>query len=159
MQTPLSWWKRLIIKHFLLEWCRDAVGYRELSKSIMVKLQSYFRDSILVLGSDMAAQGILPERDLIFFLKLDEIQRLCANERNPTLIMKAKQRKRLYPKMNAMKFDEFVKGFRMAPRVSSLILKVICGMTLLLLAGKERNHFNRSIIGSFERCASDNWRY
>ena len=62
--------------------------------------------------------GYIPEADLLFFMKTHEIQRLLSGERNPLLVMKAKQRKRLYPQMNAFKFDEFIRGFRMAPRVS-----------------------------------------
>ena len=118
IKTPLSWWRRKINKKWLLPWCRDAVGYRENSKSTMVKCQHFVREAMWHVAATMAEEGILPEVDLFFFLKVDEAVRLASGERNPLLIMKAKQRKRLYPQMNSFKFDEFVSGFRMKPRVS-----------------------------------------
>ena len=117
IKTPLSGFKRALIKHLLLPWCRDAVGFRENTKSLMVKFSDNVRKAKWQIANEMVQVGYLPEADLMFFLKISEIQRLLSGERNPLLVMKAKQRKRLYPQMNAFKFEEFVKGFRMAPRV------------------------------------------
>jgi len=123
VQTPLGWFKRWFISKWLLPWCRNAVGYRENTKSILVKFQDHFRDAFWYLGDEMVAAGLLPKRDLVLFLKVDETQRLITGERNPLLVMKAKQRKRLYSEMNKLKFDEFIKGFRMAPRVSAFLIE------------------------------------
>lgn len=117
LQTPLSAPKRALITHLLLPWARDAVGFRENTKSMMVKFQNCLRKAMWTIAEEMVSVGYLPEVDLFFFLKIDEIQRLLRGERNPSLVNKAKQRKRLHPTMNAFKFDEFVRGFRMAPRV------------------------------------------
>lgn len=117
VQTPLSWFVKLLIEKWVLPWCRDAVGQRENTKSIFVKIQDHQRNALWHIAEDMAQRGILPEKDLIFYLRIDETQRLLAGERNPLLVMKARQRKRLYPEMNKLKFDEFIKGFRMRPKV------------------------------------------
>lgn len=64
---------------------------------------------------------ILPDADLFFYLKTDEaiqLMRDSACPRAATYLAKAKLRRRLYPQMDVLRFDEFIKGFRMAPRVS-----------------------------------------
>ncbi|KAJ6217397.1 hypothetical protein RDWZM_008554 [Blomia tropicalis] len=116
LHTPLTWWKRYLIKYWLLPLCRDGVGQRENTKSILIKIQDYYREAMWTLGENLLNEGILPEKDLIFYLKIDETQRLLNGERCPNLVMKARQRKRIYPEMDKLKFDEFIKGFRMAPK-------------------------------------------
>src|SRR5699024_4240325 len=116
LKTPLSWTKKQLIKYWFLPWVRDAVGFRDHTKSIMIKFIDNLREAFWHIAEQMVAEGILPEKELFFFLRMDEIKRLTAGDRNPLLVMKAKQRQRLYPQMNALKFDEFIRGFRMAPR-------------------------------------------
>lgn len=119
LQTPLSAPKRALITHLLLPWARDAVGFRENTKSMMVKFQNCIRKAMWTIAKEMVLVSYLPEAELFFFLKINEIQRLLSGERNPSFVNKAKQRRRLHPTMNAYKFDEFVSGFRMAPRVKT----------------------------------------
>ena len=116
LKTPLNIWKKFWIKRFLLSWCRNGIRYRENSKSCLIKLHSHFRDAMWTLSEKMVEEGMLPEADLIFFLKIDETERLLNGEICPSLVMKARQRKRIYPQMDKLIFDEFIKGFRMAPR-------------------------------------------
>jgi len=118
LKTPLSWTKKQLIKYWFLPWVRDAVGFREHTKSLMIKFHDDIRDALWHMAEEMVNEGILPEQELLFFLRFNEIYELANGNRDPLLVMKAKQRKRLYPKMNAQKFDEFLKGFRMSPRVS-----------------------------------------
>lgn len=117
IKTPLTPQKRALIQYLLLPWTRDAVGHRENTKSMMVKFGDNLRAAMWAIAEEMVKVGYLPDVELFFFLKTDEIQRLLKGERNPSFVMKARQRKRLYPTMNAFKFDEFVRGFRMGPRV------------------------------------------
>lgn len=117
IKTPLSAFKKMIVRSWLLPRCRDVVGYRENTKSILVKFQDNIRDGFWQIAEDLTREGILPDAGLMFYLKFDEIYRLINGERNAMLLMKARQRKRLYPMMDRLKFDEFVKGFRMHPKV------------------------------------------
>lgn len=121
LKTPLSWFQKLMIKKWFLPWVRDAVGCREHTKSLMIKFFDDLRNAYWYIAEEMVSEGLLPEKELLFFLKLNEIQDLLNGSRDPLLVMKAKQRKRLYPKMNKLKFDEFVKGFRMQPRVRLIL--------------------------------------
>lgn len=118
LKTPLSWTKKWLIKRWILPWCRNAVGYRENTKSIMVKFQDRYRDALWEIARCMHRKGLLPEVELFFFLKLDEIEAIIGGARNPMFLWKATQRRRLWPTMDRFRFEEFIKGFRMGPRVS-----------------------------------------
>ena len=140
LKTPLSWFKKQLIKYWFLPWVRDAVGFREHTKSIMIKFIDDIRDAYWHIAEEMVQHGYLPEADLFFFLTAYEIQILTSDTRDSVLVMKAKQRKRLYPKMNAFKFDEFVKGFRMNPQVRSqcYFKIIIIYIIIFLLACQKR---------------------
>lgn len=116
IETRMPTWKRILITKLILPACHNAVGYRENSKSIMVKVSDSMGQAWWTLAENMHEAGYLPETELLFYLKVDEIARLLKGDRNPMLLMKAKQRRRLYPKMNKFQYEEFVKGFRMRPR-------------------------------------------
>lgn len=126
LQTPLSPFKRWLIKKYLLKWCQNAVGYRENTKSILMKHQHQMREALWQIAGQMAAKGLIPEADLFFFLKSNEVASMIdetaegQRQRQQNVAMyvwKAKQRKRLWPKMDVYRFDEFIKGFRMTHRV------------------------------------------
>ena len=118
LKAPLTGFRRLMVKYWLLPWVRNAVGHRENTKSALIKFQEGVKIAFRQLSHEMVQAGILPEADLFYYLKLSEIATLTSGDRNSVLVMKAKQRRRLYPKLNSLKYPEFVKGFRMAPKVS-----------------------------------------
>jgi hypothetical protein len=64
----------------------------------------------------MVAEGIIPKADLFFYFTVDEIEKLCNGERDALILLKARLRKRILPKMDKYKFKEFVKGPEMKPR-------------------------------------------
>ena len=53
---------------------------------------------------------------MFFYMTVEEIQKLCSGERDALILLKARLRKRIYPKMDKYKFDEFIKGPEMRPR-------------------------------------------
>lgn len=116
LKTPLSSFKKLLISKFLLPWSRNGVGYRELSKDFMIWMNNKMRQVFWHLARQMVAEGIIPEADLFFFLTVDEIEKLCNGERDALILLKARLRKRILPKMDKYKFEEFVKGPEMKPR-------------------------------------------
>ena len=116
LKTPLSYFKRLLISKFLLPWTRDAVGYREHSKYFMVWMNNKLRQAFWYLARKMVEEGLIPEADMFFYLTAEEIQKLCSGERDALILLKARLRKRIYPKMDKYKFDEFIKGPEMRPR-------------------------------------------
>lgn len=118
LKAQLTGFNKFLVKYCLLPWVRNAVGHRENTKSALIKFQEGVRMAFRQISNEMVQAGILPDAELFYYLKLSEIAKLITGERNPVLIMKAKQRRRIYPTLNALKFNEFVKGFKMAPRVS-----------------------------------------
>lgn len=115
LKTPLSFPRKLLIKYIVLPLARYAVGMRENTKSCLIYSVDVSRQSLLKLAERMHQEGRLPEVDLLFHLNVDEIEELLGN-RNPTLVMKAKQRKKLYNKMDKWHFDEICKGYNFKPR-------------------------------------------
>jgi pyruvate,water dikinase len=116
LKTPLSPFKKLLISKFLLLWSRNGVGYRELSKDFMIWMNNKIRQVLWHLAQQMVTEGIIPEADLFFYLTLDEIEKLCNGERDALILLKARLRKRILPKMDKYKFEEFLKGPEMKPR-------------------------------------------
>ena len=118
LKSPIGSFKKYLIKNWLLPWCRNAVGYRENAKSVVVKHQNHAWEAFWQIAETMHQAGMIPEVDLFFYLKMNEAVQIIEGNRNPMFIWKAKQRKRLMPQMDRLRFDVFVKGFRMGPRVS-----------------------------------------
>lgn len=84
------------------------------------------REALWQIAEQMAAKGLVPEAELFFFLKSNEVAAMIDDtaknqkqkQQNVALyVWKAKQRKRLWPTMDVYRFDEFIKGFRMTHRV------------------------------------------
>jgi len=116
LKTPLSFFKKLLIRKFLLPWTRNGVGYREHSKYFMIWMNNKLRQAFWYLARKMVDEGIIPEADLLFYLTTDEIERLCNGERDALILSKARLRKRILPKMDKYKFEEIIKGPEMKPR-------------------------------------------
>ncbi len=116
LKTPLSSFKKLLISKLLLPWSRSGVGYREQSKDFMIWMNNKMRQVFWHLARQMVAEGIIPETDLFFYLTVDEIEKLCNGERDALILLKARLRKRILPKMDKYKFEEFLKGPEFKPR-------------------------------------------
>ncbi|XP_055939046.1 uncharacterized protein LOC129968808 [Argiope bruennichi] len=108
LHVPLSFMAKLLLR-FVLPMCRRGVRARENSKSITIKAFDHWRQGYRRLGKLMVSEGRLPDEDLLFFLTLDEIQELL-NTRSPTLISKANQRRKVFPKLHKLRFPEITKG-------------------------------------------------
>ena len=116
LKTPLSFVRKLIIKKLLLPWSRSGVGYRELSKYFMIWLINKQRQALKYLAKRMVSEGLIPSVDLFYYLTSEEFECLCNGDRDPMILTRARLRKRVYPKMNKYKFEEFIKGPEMKPR-------------------------------------------
>jgi hypothetical protein len=68
---------------------------REETKSLIILSSDLSRKALWRLGDKMHFEGLIPEPDLIFHMTVDEID-LYLKTRNPILITKAQQRKKLY---------------------------------------------------------------
>ena len=116
LKTPLSYIRKQLIRKIFLPMCRSGVGYRELSKYLVIFIINEMRCGLRFLAKSMVNDGLIPDVDTLFFLTIEEIERLCNGERDPLIHMRARLRKKVYPKMNKYKFEEFIKGPEMKPR-------------------------------------------
>ncbi|XP_054166949.1 putative phosphoenolpyruvate synthase [Oppia nitens] len=116
LKTPLSSLKKYLIRNFFLPWSRRGVGYREQSKYFMIWLNNHWRQGSRYLSKQMVSEGLIPSADSFYYLTIDEVLALCNGERDPLILQKMRHRKRLYPKMDKYKFEEFSKGPEMKPK-------------------------------------------
>ncbi|GIX82890.1 putative phosphoenolpyruvate synthase [Caerostris extrusa] len=108
LKTPLSFSTKKILK-FILPWSRDAVRQREQTKSLVIKAVDWLRQICQQLGKLMVEKGMLPDKQLIFFLSLEEIKEMIETRR-PGLVSKAMRRSRLHPKLDKLQFPEIIQG-------------------------------------------------
>ncbi|KAK9876027.1 hypothetical protein WA026_011143 [Henosepilachna vigintioctopunctata] len=97
------------ILSYLIDKYRSAVGNREKSKSALVKLMNKLRIAYRSLAVEMTRQGFIPAESLIFHLTHNEIKEVI-HRKNPSLVMKAAKRQKLYPSWNKLKFPEIISG-------------------------------------------------
>jgi pyruvate,water dikinase len=124
LKTPLKLHRKWLLKYIVLPMARRAVAMREETKSVIILAFDLSRKALWRLADKMHFEGLIPEPDLIFHMTVDEID-LYLKTRNPILITKAKQRKKLYFIMDKWKFDEIVKGYDFMPRDVSYFRKNI----------------------------------
>ncbi|GFT27569.1 putative phosphoenolpyruvate synthase [Nephila pilipes] len=108
LQVPLGFMSKCLLK-FVLRQCRRGVRGREAGKSIMIKSLHHWRKGYWHLGKLMTMEGYLPDKELIFFLTIDEIDDLL-NTRSPSIISRANCRRKIYPILQEYKFPEIMKG-------------------------------------------------
>ncbi|CAG2111414.1 unnamed protein product, partial [Medioppia subpectinata] len=116
LKTPLTTFKKLLLKQVLLPWTRRGIGYRELSKYFMIWMNNKCREGFWHLAQQMTKEGLIPSVDTFFYLTVTEVEALCNGQRDPLIFSRVRQRRRLYPKMDKYKFEEFIKGPEMKPR-------------------------------------------
>ncbi|XP_076242647.1 rifampicin phosphotransferase-like isoform X2 [Calliopsis andreniformis] len=108
LKTPKSavtkWFLRKLIPH-----CRKAVVRREITKSLFAKVVHKFRLAYKKLGKLMVLEEYLPNEDLVFFLTNEEIGEVL-NHRKATLVQKACRRKKLFPRLNELRYQELNTG-------------------------------------------------
>ncbi|XP_014681634.1 PREDICTED: putative phosphoenolpyruvate synthase [Priapulus caudatus] len=98
------------ILRFLLPYARAAVGFRENGKSLAIKSMDILRQAYLRLAQLLVNEGRLPEKELIFYLKHEEIAELIKT-RSARLINKAVRLRKMMPALMAMEFQELITGY------------------------------------------------
>jgi phosphohistidine swiveling domain-containing protein len=94
--------KKSILKYMIGQ-ARTGVKNREFSKSMCIKVLDKFKEAYAFLGNQLVIQGILPDADLIYFLRHSEIGQLI-KEKHPFLVRKALTRRRLLARQQELKF-------------------------------------------------------
>ncbi|MEW8547432.1 MAG: PEP-utilizing enzyme, partial [Candidatus Thiodiazotropha sp.] len=131
LKTPLSHFKRLILKSFLVEKAMKGVCSRELGKSVCIKFSNVFKQAYWKLADFMVRESRLPDPKLLFFLTHSEIGTLLEN-RSANLIRLAKRRMRVYQKMNETSFSKINIGLpepiRKIDQIGSSSVSILQGM-------------------------------
>ena len=105
LQTPLSPFKKRMMKKMFVKNAMDGVAERERAKSFAMKAAAIFKIAYWRLAEMMVREGSLPDERLLFFLTHIEIG-IVIQHRPVKLIRLAKRRMRLFPDMNKIKFEK-----------------------------------------------------
>ncbi|XP_055937267.1 putative phosphoenolpyruvate synthase isoform X2 [Argiope bruennichi] len=108
LKTPLPCSRKKLLS-IILPWSRSAVRNREQTKSLVIKTVDWFRQTCEQMGKLMVEEGMLPDKELIYFLTLEEIKEMMETRR-PGLVSKAIRRRRLQPKLDKLQFPEIIYG-------------------------------------------------
>lgn len=90
--------------------CQDYVELRERTKSHLIAYIHEIRKAYCHLAEMMHENGLLPDKNLIFFLTNTEIGTVINDRNRSDLIGKATRRRRLFPEWKKLRFDEFQWG-------------------------------------------------
>ncbi|CAL1266370.1 unnamed protein product [Larinioides sclopetarius] len=108
LKTPLPCSRKKLLS-IILPWSRNAIRHREQTKSLVIKTVDWFRQTCEQMGKLLVEEGMLPDKELVYFLTLEEIKEIMETRR-PGLISKAIRRRRLQSKLDKLQFPEIIKG-------------------------------------------------
>lgn len=108
LQSPKKWITKFFLKRIVTRAQRSVVN-RELTKSSLTSVLHEFRLAYWHLGAVMVQEGLLPDNELIFFMSPSE-WRILIESRDPELVRRAIQRKRIFPQLDNDHFPEFCPG-------------------------------------------------
>lgn len=96
----------------LLPLCKSSVQNRETSKSALIAYIHEIRKAYRHLADLMFAEGLLPDKELIFYLTRYELSDLLktSSTNKYAIINKAMRRMKLFPSWNTYRFNEVNKG-------------------------------------------------
>jgi len=111
LKVPKKNFTRKILS-YLLPLCKSSVQHRETSKSALIAYIHEIRKAYRHLAGLMFAEGLLPNKEQIFYLSRYELSDLlkASTANKYTIINKAMRRMKLFPTWNAYRFDEMNKG-------------------------------------------------
>ncbi|CAG2119946.1 unnamed protein product, partial [Medioppia subpectinata] len=116
IKSPITRKQKYLLKNWILPACQRSVADREASKQFDIKCMDKFRQLLYKMGEMMCyREGRIPDPDLIFYLTLHELN-VLTQIRDPKIVMKAKQRKKIYPKLDKYIYDEMSIGPNIRPR-------------------------------------------
>jgi pyruvate,water dikinase len=98
----------LCMMRYLVAQARRGVVYREFTKSMSIKVLDRFKTAYRRAGDLLVEKGLLPDADLVFFLKHEELMRLAAGE--AALVKKAAARRRVLETQKAFRFGQVCVG-------------------------------------------------
>ncbi|CAH0724658.1 unnamed protein product, partial [Brenthis ino] len=95
---------------WIVPFCHRAVRHREVTKSHLILAVHKLRLAALRLGDLLVQRWFLPNRELVFYFRANEIKQYIET-RDPALLKKAMQRHQFYPTWAKLQFAEMNKGW------------------------------------------------
>ncbi|KAL7035897.1 hypothetical protein ACKWTF_008613 [Chironomus riparius] len=108
LKTPITNLSRRLLR-FMIVRCRNGVQYRETAKSMLIECVNELRRGVIHLSQKMVHEGLLPDKDLIYHLSVQEIRAVIKNK-EVSLIQKAIRRRKMIEVHNQFLFEEICFG-------------------------------------------------
>lgn len=111
LKVPKKSFTRKVLS-YLLPLCISSVQNRETSKSAVIAFIHEIRKAYHHLSGLMFAEGLLPNKELIFYLTRYELSDLLrpSTTNKYSIINKAMRRMKLFPVWNTYRYEEVTKG-------------------------------------------------
>jgi len=97
------------VPEWLVRYARSTVRNRERSKSMMIAVVDQLKVAYRRLAAQLVGEGLLDDEDLLYFLTHREIGRLLDGD-DPSLRRKALARRRAFPALQALEFEDIHVG-------------------------------------------------
>jgi len=94
---------------YLIEQARKGVVAREFTKSLSIKVLDKFKVAYRYLASTMVRRGMLPDEELVFFFKHEELMDYI-NHEDKAYVKRALARRRLFEEQKRFRFNEINVG-------------------------------------------------
>ncbi|XP_025408161.1 uncharacterized protein LOC112681979 [Sipha flava] len=107
--VPRGYIKQMVFNYLLRKY-RQSITYREQSKDMLVQITHKLRLGYRKLGENLAADGKIPDWKLIFFMSQFEARKICENNYCPLIVHKALKRRKLWPTLSSLQFDDVCCG-------------------------------------------------
>lgn len=121
LRTPQKPNTRKVLR-WVLPLCHRSVRHRETTKALLVNVIHKMRIGFLRLGNLLVKKWYIPNPDLVFFFRKEELRKYLAT-RDPALLKKALQRQQYHPGWCKLKFAELNVGWvnKLEPRAPNLM--------------------------------------
>ncbi|CAJ0950442.1 unnamed protein product, partial [Mesorhabditis belari] len=97
------------LMQYMVKQTHQGVSNRENAKNLLVKANVAIRNSIRLLADELHKEGILTDKDLVYYLTLVEIRELLKT-RSPRFIARAMRRRQHFPAQSEHKYRHVTWG-------------------------------------------------
>lgn len=120
LKNPKKWSTKFVLKLIITRTQQSIVNYEQ-TKSSLASVLHEFRMAYWHLGRMMTQEGLLPDKELVFFMSPSEWSRLIEG-REPALVQRAIQRRQIFSQLDSDTFLDLCLGL---PRLTKEILENI----------------------------------
>lgn len=108
--VEIAYKERMLIKYLLAPRCQKTLAMREQTKNMLVLYTDVLREASRMMAKEMQRQLRIPDKDLFYYLTLDELKPLI-RAHQPAIVCQAAKRRQMFKRTfnELWKFDEIIR--------------------------------------------------